>query len=324
MISFKSNKPVDNGSTTNLGLNCKILITGAENSLARFLAYGLLDAGAQVSVQAVNSDAFLALKPNFPAIQQSFADSRFAEMVSSLAPDIILHASGEPSRESSSQTPIAAFNRIVEKTTVLCDVVRRNSPQSRVVLLSLIDVYGECATAKSETAELAPISLNGRYFAMAEQILKDFADYHNLKSTILRVASTYGPAVRNNPVHDLLFNLLGPQGTNIKFNFDPNATRDIIHAADVLQAVKLILSNPTDAAYTIATGHSMTMGELNTHLCSILEQPNTGSSGLPTIVEATQQHFDISKILLLGFAPQVPLIEGLRGYAAWWSGMKAA
>ncbi len=324
MISFKSDKPVANNVTVSNGLNSKILITGAENTLARFLAYGLFDAGAQVSVQAVSPDAFLALKPNFPAIQHSFADPRFAEMLATLAPDIILHALAESPRESSAHVPLAAFNRIAEKTAVLCDVVRRNSPDTRMVLMSSTDVYGECPVAKSEGAPLAPVSMNGRYFAMAEQILQDFSGCYNMKSTVLRIASTYGPAVRTNPVCDLLFNLLGPQGTNIKYNFDPNATRDITHAADVLQAVKLVLSNPTEAIYNIASGHSMTMGELNTHLCSILELPNTGSNGEPTFIEAMYQHFDVNKIMSLGFKPQVPLIEGLRGYAAWWSGMKAA
>jgi len=324
MISFKSNKPVVSNVIANNGLNRKVLITGAENTLARFLAYGLLDAGAQVSVQAVSPDAFLALKPNFPAIQHSFADPRFSEMLATLAPDIILHASAESPRENSAQAPLGAFNRIVEKTAVLCDVVRRNSPGTRMVLMSSTDVYGECPVAKSEGAPLAPVSMNGRYFAMAEHILQDFSNYYNMKSTVLRIASTYGPAVKNNPVCDLLFNLLGPQGTNIKFGFDPNATRDVIHAADALQAVKLILSNPTEAAYNIASGHSMTMGELNTHLCSILDLTNTGSCGSPTFIEATHQYFDVSRIMALGCKPQVPLIEGLRGYAAWWSGMKAA
>ncbi|MBL0061994.1 MAG: NAD(P)-dependent oxidoreductase [bacterium] len=324
MISFKSNKPVANTVSASNSLNSKILITGAENSLARFLAYGLLDAGAQVSVQAVSLDTYLALKSNFPAVQHSFADPRFAEMIGTLAPDIILHASTESSRDSSAQAPLAAFNRIVEKTAVLCDVVRRNSASTRVVLMSSTDVYGECAVAMNESAALDPVSMNGRYFAMAEEILQDFERCYDLKATILRIASTYGPAVGTNPVHDLLFNLLGPQGTNIKYHFEPNATRDIIHAADVLQAVKLVLSNPTEAIYNIASGHSMTMGELNTHLCSILELPNMGSCASPTFIEATHQHFDANRITSLGFRPQVPLIEGLRGYAAWWSGMKAA
>jgi len=324
MISFKSNKPVASNTIVSNGLNSKILVTGAENTLARFFAYGLLDAGAQVSVQAVSTDAYLALKPNFPAIQHSFADPRFSEMLVTLAPDIILHASAESPRENSAQAPLGAFNRIVEKAAVLCDVVRRNSPNTRVVLMSSTDVYGECETPINESTALDPISISGRYFAMAEHILLDFSSYYNMKSMVLRIASTYGPAVKNNPVCDLLFNLLGPQGTNIKFGFDPNATRDVIHAADALQAVKLILSNPTESIYNIASGHSMTMGELNTHLCSILELTNTGSNGSPTFIEATHQHFDVSKIMALGFKPQVPLIEGLRGYAAWWSGMKAA
>ncbi len=324
MISFKSNKPVANTISESNGLNSKILITGAENSLARFIAYGLLDSGAQVSVQAVSSDAYLALKPNFPAIQHSFADPRFAEMLATLTPETILHASADAPRDSSSQAPLAAFNRIAEKTAMLCDVVRRNSPNTRVVLMSSTDVYGECATSKSEAAQLAPVSVNGRYFAMAEEIVEDFARSHHLKTTVLRIASAYGPAVRYNAVCDLLFNLLGPQGTNIKYGFDPNATRDIIHAADVLQSVKLILSHPTDKTFNIASGHSMTLGELNTHLCAILEQPNKGGSEAPSLIEATHQHFDVSKIVSLGFKAQVPLLEGLRGYAAWWSGMKAA
>lgn len=323
MITFNTHK-AQTPNPTAARLHKRILITGADNSLARFLAYGLRDAGAEVSAQAVSGESFLKLKADFPTTQYSIADIRFAEALAASSPEIILHASAELTGERISEWPISNFNRTVDKVVALCECVRTNAPQARIVLLSTTDVYGTCPIPMSETSPLAPVSMNGRYSRMAEQVLQDFADYHKIDTTILRVASAYGPGIKHNPVFDLLYNLLGPTGTNMKRAMDLDSTRDVVHAADVLQAVKLILSGNHVGIYNVASGHSLTLRELNTHLCAILELEDTAESGTAMIVEASQQQFDIHKILNLGYAPQVPLIEGLRGFAGWWSGLKAA
>lgn len=325
MITFNSNKSTSAAISKNRNaFRGKLLITGSENSLARYLANGLADSGVALSIQAVNADVILAARPRFTTVEYSLADQRFAEAVAALTPDIILHAPAEPVNDTSSHWPMAAFNRIIEKTATLCDVVRRNSPRTHVILMSTADVYGECLSPKSENDPVNPVSLQGRYSAIAEELLRDYANIHNLSASVLRVGSAYGPSVNNNPVHDLVFNLLGPQGTNSAIPLNMAAHRDLIHAGDVLQALRLILASDYRATYNIATGVSLSMEELSTHLCSILELTSPAITKSSQLLTALHQRICIDKIESLGFKPEVPLIEGLRGYAAWWTGMKAA
>lgn len=321
MISFKSNSAARN--TPSNSFSGKLLITGVDNTLAKYLAHGFASEAVQVSVQTVDMETAVATKRNFTTIPFSLTDGRFASALSALAPDIILHANAAPHRESCENWPISNFNRVVDKTIMLCEAVRRQSPGSRIVLLSSVDVYGECANPTSEQTVPNPVTMNGRYSLMAESILEDYRNVHTLHSTILRVADAYGPAVRNNSVYNLLFNLLGPQGTNSSIPYDMTATRDIIHSADVLQAVRLILQKSTERVYTIATGKSLTLEDLNSQLCSILELNSKTISGTPQLTTMSQ-FFDITKLTSLGFKQQVPLLEGLRGFAAWWSGVRAA
>lgn len=326
MISFKANSPAPAENPARKAVRPtteKILITGLENSLANFLAHGLSEQGRAVTVQAVSGDVIVAAQRNFPVIEFSFGEERFAEALARLEPDVVIHATGEPSREPSSHWPMAAFNRTVEKTLTLCEAVRRHSPRSRVMLLSSAEVYGECLSPASEQTVPAPVSIQGRYLRMAEQVLADFSDIHGLNTTVLRLATAYGPALVNNPVHDLLFTLLGPQGTHDAAGIAPNAVRDLIHAADVVQAVGLILDNSRDGVFNIGTGESVALSDLHQQLCAMLEMTPAALPVAP-FPETARQHLEIAKLAALGFTPRVPLLDGLRGYAAWWSGSKAA
>ena len=274
-------------------------------------------------MQAVNGESIVAAARNFPVIEYSLSDERFAEALARLEPDVIIHAPAEPSREPSAHWPMAAYNRIVEKTLMLCEAARRHSPRSRVVLLSSADVYGECHSPASEQTAPNPVSIQGRYMHMAEQVLKDYSEIHGLSATVLRLGPVYGPAVVNNPVHDMVFTLLGPQGTNSTVGVKPSATRDVIHAADLVQAVSLILGKTKEGTFNVGTGNSVPLLELYSQLCAILEL-KPGSLPASTIPEASRQQLDVSKLTALGFSPRVSLLEGMRGYAAWWSGSKAA
>jgi UDP-glucose 4-epimerase len=326
MISFKANTPVPASQPEGRAsrtLQDRILITGLENSLANFLAHGFFEQGRDVTVQAVSGETIITAMRNFPVIEYSLAEERFVEALARLQPEVIIHAAAEPSSEPSSHWPQAAHSRIVDKTLTLCEAARRHSPQSRIVLLSSAEVYGECMTPAKETAVPNPVSIQGRYMRMAEQVLNDFAEIHGLNTTVLRIASAYGPAVVNNPVYDLLFSLSGPQGTNSARGVKPSAMRDLIHAADVTQAVGVILDKTRNGVFNIGTGQSISLLELCSHLCSLLE---IAPSALPTtaIPQASREQLDISKLTELGFSPRVELLEGLRGFAAWWSGSRAA
>lgn len=327
MISFKrnlSNLEKPGFDSLNQGSGNRVLITGTENSLARFLAGGLHDLGNEITCQAVATEAQYTMKRSFSVIEHAFSDLRFAEALTALAPDVIIHASAEPMNTPSSHWPHATFNRTVDKTVALCEAVRQYAPAAKLVLLSSSAVYGECAAPVTEITTPTPTSRLGTYQLVAETIAQDFAHAYALNLSILRVFSAYGPGLRANPVYDILFKLLGTQSQSLEIPFAAKASRDLIHAGDVVQAVSCVLKNGAPEIYNIASGQSLSLSELTTQLCAILEQPLPHYGQSMPYDEALHERADITKLKSLGYTPQVPLIEGLRGFAAWWSGMKAA
>lgn len=302
----------------------RVLITGAENPLARLLAAQLHDSGLEVTVQAVAPDVQHKLKRSFTVVSHSVSDPRFAEAVRDVNPHVVLHMNAEPSNTASAHAPYAAFNRIVDKTVALCETLRREAPKSRLLLLSSSAIYGECAAPVNESATLNPKTIEGRCHRFAEEIARDFQTRYDLSLTILRVFSAYGPGLRANPVYDMLFTLLGPEHQSRLLSFDPRATRDVVHSGDVVQAVSRVLQSGEEGTYNVGSGSGITMADLAAQLGTMLELPQPSFTGTMPYAEPRHELADVSKLRALGFAPQVPLAEGLRGFTAWWSGLKAA
>ena len=66
------------------------------------------------------------------------------------------------------------------------------------------------------------------------------------------------------------------------------------------------------------------MAELASQLCSLLGLPLPQFAETIPYSQPRNEFADITKLSALGVAPQVALNDGLRGFAAWWSGLKAA
>jgi len=324
MITLRANRPLNAPAQQLHTLPRTALMIGVENSVTSHLALALRDAGVAVTVQAIMPETILSARKEFSVIEQPIADVRFAEQLEALQPEVVVFAPAEPQNVGSSFYPTAVFNRVVERTATLCESLRRHAPDTRLLLLSSADVYGECAVPQAESVTPAPTTLAARYAYMAEQVARDFSAAHKLRVTIARVASVYGPAIRNNPVYDLCFNLLGPQGVGTMMAVNLDAQRDLLHVADFAEAVKLVLTRKEETVYNIGAGHSISLRELQTQICDLLELSNRSTESATTGHQPAQQRLDTTKLEQLGFRPSVPLLEGLRGYISWWSGIKAA
>lgn len=325
MITFKKSAALREGAPnpTQTVSKC-ILITGSENKLARSLAFGLQELGHAVTVQVVAPDVHLQLKQSMPVIAHSLADPRFGEALRALAPDVVIHASAEATADQIAHRPLAVFNRLIDKTAALCEAVRVQVPEAHVVLFSTSEVYGECDEPAQETAALAPASRAGNYARIAEELAQDFAVAHALDLTIARLFSTYGPGLQHNPVADIVFHLLAPQHANSVLRYPAQARRDLLHAGDALVAVGKLIETRSTGVFNLATGQSLALGELTAQICAILEKQPPRYAEELSHGAALSERANIDKLKALGFAPQIPLIEGLRGYIAWWSGVKAA
>jgi UDP-glucose 4-epimerase len=151
--------------------------------------------------------------------------------------------------------------------------------------------------------------------------LQTFRRLHGLRWTALALANVYGP--RQDPAGEAgvisLFAdaLLAGRPTTVYG--DGDQTRDFVHVEDVAAAfVAACADLPVDGRLNIGTGVETTVRELHTLLAALCDAPDTPTTAPARAGELARSALDARRAgEVLGWAPRVPLAEGLAGTVAW-------
>jgi UDP-glucose 4-epimerase len=103
---------------------------------------------------------------------------------------------------------------------------------------------------------------------------------------------------------------------------DGMQTMDLINVCDVARANLLAAkSDVTDQAFNLASGHETSLLQLAQQLAAVMERPSlVPVFQEPRSVNAVERRLaDVEKARrLLGFAPEIPLHQGLLDLVDWW------
>jgi UDP-glucose 4-epimerase len=246
-------------------------------------------------------------------------DPALATLLAGNPPDACIHAAGRASVAHSITEPAADFRDGVVLTFELLDALRRTAPRCRFVLLSSAAVYGNPASLPIlESHPVQPLSPYGFHKRQCELLVEEFARVYSQPALAVRVFSAYGPGLRRQVVWEICERVLTTGRLQLRGTGDES--RDFIHAADVARAVALLVERaPAQGEiFNVATGREVTIRELATTLLARLnpkvapEFDGETSPGDPRNWRA-----DISRARAIGFAPEIPIEEGLRAEAAW-------
>jgi UDP-glucose 4-epimerase len=303
-----------------------VLITGAAGFLGRYVARQFLREGWQVlavdDVPPENAPA--GADVHFERMK--LPDTRLTDLLRRAAPSVCVHCAGRASVPLSMDDPASDFQANAGLTFELLEALRRHAPACRFLLLSSAAVYGNPSTLPvAETHPIAPLSPYGYHKRQAELLCEEFSRIYALPTASARIFSAYGPGLRRQVVWDtcekvLATGQLALRGTGAE-------SRDFIHAADIARALHLLATNaPCEGEiYNVASGREATIAELAAILLDAL-----GSSvkaifdGAATPGNPLHWRAGIGKIGALGFAPAIPLEQGLRTTAAWCAAELAA
>lgn len=241
-------------------------------------------------------------------------------------PDVVFHCAGGANVQASIAEPEADRARTVGSTAALADWLVAQAPGARVVYPSSGAVYGEAAGRPAgRTGPCVPLSPYGRHKAAAEAALVRAAETRGLRVAIVRLFSVYGPGLRK----QLLWDACGKMATGRAEFFGSGIERrdfvEITDAVALLRAAAGAASAPVPLVVDGGTGAGVAVRDVLAMLAAAFRPApdlrflGTARAGDPTDMIAARDAGP-----RLGWAPQVPLAEGLARYAHWYMHLHGA
>lgn len=205
----------------------KILVTGSEGFLGRYLVRALLQSGHDV----VGFD--LTLSQNQRGNQERYehfcGDVRdVGSVLDAIAEcEAVFHLAGIADLDAAAADPLQAADINVVGTASVLEACRR-AGVGRFIFASTVYVHSQFGSVYRTTKRAA------------ESLIWDCSQLWGFRSTILRVGSLYGPGADNNNAIRRVINM-GLREGHIEFWGDGSEIREYIHAADAARLATLVL-----------------------------------------------------------------------------------
>ena len=309
----------------------KYLVTGGAGFIGSHLVRTLLEEGASVRVL----DNFSTGKRgNLEDLARQFGPERFEVREGDLRDsshvedavrgvEVIFHEAAFVSVPQSLEEPQTCFDVNITGTSRLLDAARAAGVR-RVVLASSAAVYGDSdALPLVEETPLRPLSPYAVSKRVKEMYAELFTTSFGLEVVALRYFNVYGPRQRPDSMYAAAVPIFARRlldGKPVTVFGDGRQTRDLIQVGDVVR-VNLIASDHDLAPgriFNICTG-------LETRLLDLLDVMYELVPEAPPPQFAAPRPGDIYRSVgspqkaadILGFRPQVSLVEGLQETIEW-------
>lgn len=288
----------------------RVLITGGAGFIGSHLAAELRRHGAQVLVAMrpgtkVNDDA---------AVAMDLRDGEaVADLLDSVRPSVVFNLAGRRPVSATEDPEETIRVNVVGAMRVLRESVRVGV--ARVVLVGSAEEYGDQAAPVSEDASLAPRTVYGA--SKAAMTLHALALHRSTGApvAVVRPFSVYGPG---GPLSMFVAEAMDRAARGLPFEMtEGTQRRDLIHVDDVVAGLVAAARVPEaeGEVFNLGSGMSHALRDVAQTLWRI-----SGASGALRIGarpnppgDLTETRADVDKARrLLGWAPRIPLEEGLR------------
>ena len=309
------------------------LVTGGTGFLGSALTRRLVNAGARVRVLDNNSRGCVArlqdIKGRFEYLEGDIRDAALVDRACD-GVDVVCHLAFINGTEFFYTKPDLVLDVAVKGiANVIDSAIRRRVPE--LMVMSSSEVYHEPDTIPTdETVALSiPDVLNPRYSYAAGKLLHEVMAVnhgrHFRKVTIIRPHNVYGAdmgsehvipqfvarmkALQSHPSNPIPFTI---QGTG-------RQTRSFVHVEDFVDGMMIVL----DRGEHLGIYHIGTLEEVSIELLAQLvaehyKRPITIVPGPPADGGTNRRCPDITKVMKLGYRPQLTLREALPGVVRWY------
>lgn len=324
-----------------------ILVTGAAGFIGYHVASALLGRGeAVIGIDNLNDYYDVALKrarldrlegqAGFSFHRLDIADHAAAVALLGRYPDIevIVHLAAQAGVRHSLVDPYAYVNANVMGHLVILEAARRLRKLRHLVYASSSSVYGANTTLPfTETDRVdQPISLYAATKRADELMSHAYAHLFGLPQTGLRFFTVYGPWGRPDMAYySFARAIVSGQPITVFDNGRPR--RDFTYIDDVVRGVTGCLDRPPPAD---VPGRLLNIGNHRSETVASLIKLLEGGLGRKAVLRSLPRPaIDVDETFasvdaiaaLTGFAPSVPLSEGIPRFVAWfrsWHGIDRA
>jgi UDP-glucose 4-epimerase len=218
--------------------------------------------------------------------------------------DLLINLAGGSAVGPSVRDPAGDFHRTVTTSVHILDFIRIRSPDTRLVAVSSIAVYGDRHVGPiAEDAELGPISPYGFW-----------ARTFGVQAVIVRPSSVYGPGLRKQMVFDLCLRL-AKAGDEVRLWGAGTEARDWLAIQDVARLLIDIaaFASPQAPVYNACTGEARTVAEVARLLCDAWGgQARISFDGVVRAGDPLQLVGSAERLATTGFRPRIALEDGLK------------
>ncbi len=286
----------------------------------------LVEAGARVIVldnfQAGRPENLLGVAERVDIITGDVRNrAALASVFERTRPSAIFHLAANASVPGSVEDPLYDYESNASGTFFLLDIVRASGLKPRILVASSGAVYGEpTAFPLTESSPLQPISPYGFSKLYAEHTARMFHRVYGQDVVVARIFNSYGPRMPRYVMLDFL-RKLAADSSRLEILGTGAQVRDFTYASDTAAGLMTILAEGVSSeAYNLSSGTYYSVNQLAEMMLHELglegtEIHHTGSSW---VGDAQRWEVSIAKLRALGYAPNVPLKEGLRETIRWF------
>ena len=317
-----------------------IIVTGAAGFIGMHVAERLLARGEQVVGVDVFNDYYdpalkdaraarLAEHAGFRMVRMDIAEAAaFAALVRETGAKRIVHLAAQAGVRYSLDNPFAYERANLAGHLAVLEACRHAEGFEHLVYASSSSVYGDRPGAGAgfteDEAAAEPVSLYAATKRAGELMSFSYAKLYGLPQTGLRFFTVYGPWGRPDMAY-FSFTRKILAGEPIEVYGQGRMARDFTYVDDIVDGIVGALDRPPDPAANriLNIGDSRPVGLMDMiatletalgHEAQKIFRPMQPG-------DVTTTFADVSKLAALtGYAPKVPIEEGLPKFVAWYRG----
>lgn len=295
-----------------------VVVTGGMGFIGRHLSEGLVALGKKVVVADLAQTGEAALPPRgTKLVPMDVRDARCVKEVIRGA-DLVFHVAGNANVTVSVEDTRLDFETNAVGTFNVLEVAKETG--AKVVYVSSAHVYG--ASDKLPLNEADPVEPAWPYGASkrsGELSAVAFHHTHGLPTVVARLSCVYGPGeyAERSLVETARYLRWHLNAQPVQIVGDPDRkTRDFVHVSDVVEGLTLLAERAIPGEiYNLGSGQEVSMRRLTEVIGEVTGEPVRLDVRRDVIDDTYRQVMDIRKAGALGFAPGVPLHEGVRQLA---------
>ena len=234
-----------------------------------------------------------------------------------IRPEVVVHLAAQADVGTSVERPLLDAEVNVLGTLNVLEAARPHEAQ--LVFSSTGGaLYGECERPAREDDQRRPLSPYGTAKLAGEEYAATWNRLNGTRHTTLRFANVYGPrqeAGLEGGVVAIFLDAMAAGGETRIYG-DGRQTRDFVHVDDVVAA--LLRAPGTGGVYNVGSGVETTILELHERCRAVTGDTRAPQSAPPREGDVLRSILDVSLAEReLGWRPELPLDEGLRGTWEW-------